>query len=57
MITLIRLFMLKSKEIKYKLAFYSLLDNYINVFIENQEEIKNKFIYEFAKIIHDGNNK
>lgn len=54
MITLIRWILLKQKEIKYKLAFYTLLDKTVKEL--NTGELKDKLIKEImpylAELIH-----
>lgn len=53
MITLFRWILLKQKEIKWKLAFYQLLEQQL----KNPEELEKKFIDSFVKLIHEANNK
>ena len=55
MITIIRWFILKSKEIKMKLAVMSFLEQIINEVTNNNDDIQKKFIAEFAKLIHEDN--
>lgn len=54
MITLIRWILLKQKEIKYKLAFYTLLDKTVKEL--NTGELKDKLIKEImpylAELVH-----
>lgn len=53
MITLFRWILLKQKEIKWKLAFYQLLEQQL----KNPEELEKKFMDSLAKLIHDSNKK
>lgn len=53
MITLVRWYLMKAKEIKLKLAFYSLLEQGIEELANNKDEIKKEFIHELAVIIHN----
>lgn len=55
MITLIRWWLYKSKEIKYKLAFWQFIDKQAMELIKNPENLENKIISEIAKIIHENN--
>lgn len=54
MITLVRWILLKQKEVKYKLAFYTLLDKTVKEL--NTGELKNKLIKELmpylAELVH-----
>lgn len=54
MITLFRWILLKQKEVKYKLAFYTLLDKKVKEL--NTGELKNKLIKELmpylAELVH-----
>ena len=54
MITLIRWYLYKSKEVKYKCAFYTMLDKTMKEI--NTGEFKDKFLKEFmpylAEVIH-----
>lgn len=52
MITFIRWYLMKAKEIKLKLAFYQFLEQGVKEVTENQEELKKQIIHEFAEIIH-----
>lgn len=51
MITLFRWILLKQKEIKWKLAFYQLLEQQL----KNPEELEKKFMDSLAKLIHETN--
>lgn len=55
MITLFRWFIYKTKEVKWKLAFWQFADKQLMGLIKNQEELEKKFIEAFAKIIHELN--
>lgn len=52
MITLIRWYLMKSKEIKFKLALYSFLEQGVKEITDNQDELQQKFVHEFAEMIH-----
>lgn len=54
MITLIRWYLLKAKEIKIKLAFYSFVDQIVNEVI-NTDELQKKILHELVEIIHKEN--
>lgn len=51
MITLIRLYMIKSKEIKYKLALWQFVDKFFTEISKNSEEIEQKIVNSIIKII------
>lgn len=55
MITLFRWVLLKQKEIKFKLAFYQLIDRYVTTMIKNPEELEQKILPYLAEIIHKTN--
>lgn len=55
MITLFRWCIYKTKEIKWKLAFWQFADKQLTELIKNPEELEKKFIDSFAKIIHEAN--
>lgn len=55
MITLIRWYLLKTKEIKLKLAFWSFVDQIINEIVKNGDGVEKKLISEIAKFIHEEN--
>lgn len=55
MITLFRWFIYKTKEIKWKLAFWQFADKQLMELVKNPEELEKKFIEAFAKIIHESN--
>lgn len=55
MITLFRWVLLKQKEIKFKLAFYQLIDKYVTEIIKNPEELEKKILPYLAEIIHNTN--
>ena len=52
MITLIRWFLMKQKEIKLKLALYSFLDEGMHYLAGHKEELEQKLVHEMAEIIH-----
>lgn len=52
MITLLRWLLLKQKEIKWKLLFYSFLDKELKSLMKNPEEIEKKFVNVLAELIH-----
>lgn len=54
MITLLRWLLLKQKEIKWKLLFYSFLDKELKSLMKNPEEIEKKFVNVLAELIHSG---
>lgn len=55
MITLIRWYLLKAKEIKLKLAFWSFIDQIINEIVKNGDGVEKKLISEITKLIHEEN--
>ena len=55
MITLIRWYLLKAKEIKLKLAFWSFIDQIINEIVKNGDGVEKKLISEITKLIHEDN--
>lgn len=55
MITLIRWYMLKAKQIKMKLAFWTLVDQLVKEIAENGDGIESKLMEALAKMIHEGN--
>lgn len=55
MITLFRWFIYKSKEVKWKLAFWQFADKQLIELIKNPEELEKKFMDSFAKVIHETN--
>ena len=57
MITLFRWYLYKTKEIKWKLAFWQFIDQQATELLKNPEEIENKFISALAEIIHNENQK
>ena len=52
MITLIRWFIYKSKEIKWKCALWQFLDKELTTIMKNPEEIEKKIMPYLAEIIH-----
>ncbi len=53
MITLIRYWMYKSKEIKWKLAFWQFIDKQLMEIVKNPEEIEKKIMPYLAELIHN----
>lgn len=51
MITLIRLYMIKAKEIKYKLAFWKIVDNTIAELAKHPEELEKKLIDSVVRLV------
>lgn len=51
MITLIRWYMIKSKEIKYKLALWQFVDRFFIEVSKNTEEIEQKLLDSIVKMI------
>ncbi|WP_305113931.1 hypothetical protein [Thomasclavelia cocleata] len=51
MITLIRLYMIKAKEIKYKLVFWEIVDTIIAELAKHPEEIEKKLADSVVKLI------
>ena len=55
MITLFRLYMIKAKEIKYRLAFWNIVDGVIKELAKHPEEIEKKLTDSVVRLIV-GNN-
>ena len=55
MITLIRWYMLKAKEIKMKLAFWTLVDQLVVEVAKNGDGIEKKLMGSLVKLIHEEN--
>ena len=55
MITLIRWYLLKAKEIKLKLSFWSFIDQIVNEIVKNGDGVEKKLISEITKLIHEEN--
>ena len=55
MITLIRWYLLKAKEIKLNLAFWSFIDQIVNEIVKNGDGVEKKLISEITKLIHEEN--
>lgn len=51
MITLFRLYMIKAKEIKYKLAFLKIVDNVIAELAKRPEEFEKKLTDSVVRLI------
>ena len=57
MITLIRWYIMKTKEIKYKLAFWQFVDKTVKEIQKDPEWLAKNVMSELAKIIHESNQK
>ena len=57
MITVLRLYLMKTKEMKWKLAFWQFIDKQAKELLKNPEEIEKKFVSALAEIIHNENPK
>ena len=57
MITLVRWYIMKTKEIKYRLALWQFIDKQANELLKNPEEFEKKFISALAEIIHNEGKK
>ena len=57
MITLFRWCLMKTKEIKWKLALWQFIDKQASELLKNPEEIEKKFVSALAEIIHNENPK
>ena len=55
MITLVRWYIMKTKEIKYRLALWQFIDQQAKELLKNPEEIEKKFVSALAEIIHNEN--
>lgn len=55
MITLIRWYMMKAKQIKMKLAFWTLVDQLVTEIAKNGDGIEKKLMDALAKVIHEEN--
>ena len=53
MITLIRWYIMKTKEIKWKLAFWQFVDKQATELIKNPEELEKKILPYLVEIIHN----
>ena len=51
MITLFRLYMFKAKEIKYKLAFWKIVDKTIAELAKHPEELEKKLIDSVVRLV------
>ena len=51
MITLFRLYMIKAKEIKYKLAFWKFVDKTIAELAKHPEELEKKLIDSVVRLV------
>ena len=57
MITLLRWYLLKAKQIKIKLLFYSITEQVIKEFISQNKDWEQKIVHELAQIIHNSNDE
>lgn len=55
MITLFRWWLYKTKEIKWKCAFWQFADKQLMEFIKNPEKLEEKFVDSLVKLIHESN--
>lgn len=55
MITLLRWYLYKTKEVKWKLGFWQFADKRLTELIKNPEELEKKFMDLLAKVIHESN--
>ena len=55
MITLIRWYMMKAKQIKMKLAFWTLIDQLLTEVAKNGDGIEKKLMDSLVKLIHEEN--
>lgn len=53
MITLIRWYIMKTKEIKWKLAFWQFIDKQATELIKNPEELEKKILPYLVEVIHN----
>lgn len=53
MITLIRWYIMKTKEIKWKLAFWQFVDKQATELIKNPEELEKKILPYLVEVIHN----
>lgn len=57
MITLLRWYLYKSREIKWKCAFWMELDKQLTTIVKNPEEIEKKIMPYLAKLVHESSEK
>lgn len=55
MITLIRWYMMKAKQIKMKLAFWTLVDQLVTEIAKNGDGLEKKLMDSLVKLIHEEN--
>ena len=55
MITLIRWYMMKAKQIKMKLAFWTIVDQMVTEIAKNGDGIEKKLMDSLVKLIHEEN--
>lgn len=56
MVTLIRWYKMKAKQIKIKLAFWTIIDQLVTEIAKNGDGIEKQLIDALAKVIHEENN-
>ena len=52
MITLVRWYIMKTKEIKWKLAFWQFIDKQATELMKNTEQLEKKIMPYLAEVIH-----
>ena len=52
MITLVRWYIMKTKEIKWKLAFWQFVDKQATELMKNPEQLEKKIMPYLAEVIH-----
>ena len=57
MITLVRWYIMKTKEIKWRLAVWQFVDQQAKELLKNPEEFEKKFVSALAEIIHNEEKK
>ena len=57
MITLIRWYMMKRKQIKIKLAFWTFVEQMLVEVTKNGDKLEEKLMGALIKVIHDGNKR
>lgn len=55
MITLIRWYMMKAKEIKMKLGFWTIVDQLVTEIAKNGDGLEKKLVDSLVKLIHEEN--
>ena len=57
MITLFRWYLMKTKEIKWRLALWQFIDKQATELMKHPEEFEKKFVSALAEIIHNEGKK